>query len=467
MNSRFGFSLTMLALLALVLSACGTSPTATPTPKPTVATSPTPPPPPPTPTPAPPPPTPVPPTPLPPTPTPIPAQATTKQQVNVRQGPGVQFAIAGKMPANASAKVLGKNEDGKWLQVAFPDAAHPAWVATAFVAVAGSLDQLPVIAVAPPPTATPGAPAPTRVAAATATRTEVIPPPRGGILFATFNNAAQSYIASTVNVDSRSIDGFKPLGRNGPFDIYSSTSAPPFAWSPDGTRMVYVYNPGARGDLQRGATDTLLVVDKTRDVDHPLSLYSHSCISSPVWTPDGKTIVYIGMDGDGCSAQQIFQVGADGSNRQPFGKFKTRPGESLRGLSMGKWLLFVSNYGGAQEIWRLNADGEESPIQLTYDKRENGSPAWSPDSTKFAYYSRQVDGSYQIMVANAAGTNARKLTNAGNNFSPTWSPDGNWIAFASTRGGRMDVYIMDKNGGNAKALTDKNPTEGMLPSSWR
>jgi TolB protein len=119
------------------------------------------------------------------------------------------------------------------------------------------------------------------------------------------------------------------------------------------------------------------------------------------------------------------------------------------------------------EIWRLNADGS-GPLQLTNDKRENGSPAWSPDGKQFAYYSKQVDGSYQIMVAPADDpTKARKLTNAGNNWTPVWSPDGNWIAFASTRGGRLDVWMMDKNGGNVQPLSDKYGAESQLPGSWR
>jgi Tol biopolymer transport system component len=48
-----------------------------------------------------------------------------------------------------------------------------------------------------------------------------------------------------------------------------------------------------------------------------------------------------------------------------------------------------------------------------------------------------------------------------------WSQDGNWIAFMSDRGGRADVYIMDKNGGRVQLLTDKTPVGGLLPGSWR
>jgi Tol biopolymer transport system component len=72
------------------------------------------------------------------------------------------------------------------------------------------------------------------------------------------------------------------------------------------------------------------------------------------------------------------------------------------------------------------------------------------------------------MVANAFdGSASRKLTNAGHNFSPTWSPDGNWIAFMSNRGGRMDIWVMNKNGGSVQLLTDKFNNQGQLPGGWR
>jgi WD40 repeat protein len=388
----------------------------------------------------------------------VPAQATTKQQVNVRQGPGLQFPLAGKMPNNTSAMILGKSEDGKWFQVAFPDAAHPGWVSAAFVNVTGPVDQLPVVAVAPPPTPTPGAVV-VATRAPAATPTQAVPPARGIVGFVSYERSSASYSLNNVAVDSHSISGFKLLGPQ-PFDLQQFTNAAPFAWAPNGSgQAAYVF--GRFGD-PKSSPNILRVTH--RDGTDRQDLDSHQGISSPVWSPDGKTIAYIGMDND-YRTQFIYRINAGGGSPERF--FAARGNESFRGLAYGKWLLFVSNFTGTHEIWRLNLDGSGA-MQLTNDNRENGSPAWSPDGTKFAYYSKQVDGSYQIMVANFDGSNPRKLTNAGNNFTPTWSPDGNWIAFASTRGGgQMQVYIMDRNGGNVQVLTDKNPSESQMPGSWR
>lgn len=439
-------------VLILTASACGTGSAPTPTPRPV------------TPTPALP--TPVPtleqtatPTPLPVTPTPTlaPVQAKAKQDVNVRKGPGVDFAAVGKMTNGTTAGVLGKSQDGKWYQLAYPDASNPGWVAGSFLELTGPVDKVQVVTVAPLPTSTRGGPAPTKAAAGTPT--QALPSPRGGVGFVSFEEASAKFIINTISVESHGIAGFKQLGpKPGPFDLRNNTSAPPFAWSHDGSKLAYVYSPD-------GKTDVLRVVNRATPEDDK-SLDSHPCISSPTWQSDDKAIVYIGMDDNNCTTQWIYKVNSNGSSPSDRQFFRARSGESLRGLYWGNFLLFVSNLSGAQEIWRMNLDAS-GPGQLTNDKRENGSPAWNPDSTKFAYYSKQADGSFQIMVANADGTNPRKLSNQANNFSPTWSPDGNWIAFASTRGGRYDVYIMDKNGGQVQLLTDKSPTEGFLPGSWR
>jgi hypothetical protein len=442
-----------LVLLVLAVSACGSSPTATPTPKPTVPPPPTLPPTIAAPTVAP---TAVPPTPtpLPPTATPVPAQATTKEAVNVRQGPSAAFPVSGKMPTKTTAVILGKSEDGKWYMIAFPDAASPSWISVAYVTVTGPVEQLPVMAVAPPPTATAVA-----VAKAKATPVPSLPPvpaAKGVVGFVSYDTAQQSFVLNNVILGStRNVSGFKLLGTS-PIDLSQNTNAAPFAWAPDGSgRVAWVYGVS-------GAMNVLRVTDSA---GNDRNLFSHQGISSPSWSPDSKAIAYIGMDNN-FGTQFIYTIGPDGSNRQPLFPARTDKPESFRGVAWGKThFLFVSNYTGNYEIWRMNSDGS-GPFQLTNDKRENGSPAWSPDGTRFAYYSRQTDGSYQIMVANADGSSAKKMTNAGNNFTPTWSPDGNWIAFSSTRGGRLDVYIMDKNGNNVQPLTDKF-TESQLPASWR
>lgn len=443
-----------LAVLMIAVTACGA---ATPTPRPTPTLAPA------TVTPAPsatPSPTPAPPTATA-TVTPVPIVASAKQDVNTRKGPGLEYGTGTKMTKDTKANVLAKNQAGTWLQLAFPDASNPSWVSATFLAVTGPVETLQVVQVAPVPTATRGS-----VVAATkpaATAPLVVPAARGGIGFVYFEDGSSAYILGNLSVESHAVSGIQRLGpKPGPFDVNpdSRTNSAPFAWSRDTSQVVYVFSQSGR------PSPDILKYLKAGAFDSPITLDSHQCISSPTWLPDNKTIAYIGMD-DNCATQYIFRARVDGTPLEQGERnfYRARAGESIRGLSWGPFVLYVSNASGTQEIWRLNQDGA-SPTQVTTDGRENGSPSWSPTGSSFAYYSKQTDGSFQIMVRNADGSNPRKLTNQGHNFSPTFSPDGNWIAFMSDRGGRMDIYIMDRNGGQVRLLTDKTAAGGLFPGTW-
>src|SRR5262245_33478501 len=63
-------------------------------------------------------------------------------------------------------------------------------------------------------------------------------------------------------------------------------------------------------------------------------------------------------------------------------------------------------------------------------------------------------GNAEIFLVTAKGQGARNLTKSkSENSYPCWSPDGKKIAFASDRDGVMNIYVMDADGSNVKALT--------------
>ncbi|MCS6964980.1 peptidoglycan DD-metalloendopeptidase family protein [Thermoflexus sp.] len=63
----------------------------------------------------------------------------------VRRDPDPGAPILGQLPAGADREALAQTADGQWVQIAFPDAAHPGWVPKEGLEILrGTLEGLPV-----------------------------------------------------------------------------------------------------------------------------------------------------------------------------------------------------------------------------------------------------------------------------------------------------------------------------------
>jgi Tol biopolymer transport system component len=107
---------------------------------------------------------------------------------------------------------------------------------------------------------------------------------------------------------------------------------------------------------------------------------------------------------------------------------------------------------GNWDIYVANADGSD-PKRLTTDRVDH-TPAWSPDSTQIAYV-YGYDSDQQIRVMNADGSDMRELTSDNGFHSfPTWSPDGSQIAYVGFEGTNANIYVMNADGSGSHQVTD-------------
>ena len=87
------------------------------------------------------------------------------------------------------------------------------------------------------------------------------------------------------------------------------------------------------------------------------------------------------------------------------------------------------------DIWSVPADGTGQPKALIAGERSENTARWSPDGKRIAFLANR-DGALQVYLANADGSDVKKLTtlHAGAQPPLVWSPDGSRVAFVS------DVY---------------------------
>lgn len=176
------------------------------------------------------------------------------------------------------------------------------------------------------------------------------------------------------------------------------------------------------------------------------------------------------------------------------GAFTGKPGVSSTEVA------FISDRSGAKELYLADVDGG-NVRQVTRNKTINEFPSWGPDGDTLLYTSyredrmpglfvlsrtgrspgrvfknlrpgasmyrgvidpsgqkvavvQSVGGATKIFVLDRNGQNARQLT-TGNSLevSPSWSPDGSRLAFISDRTGGPQVYVMNADGSNQKRVT--------------
>jgi TolB protein len=153
--------------------------------------------------------------------------------------------------------------------------------------------------------------------------------------------------------------------------------------------------------------------------------------------------------------KEIYISDYDGANQ--------RPATANRSLNINptwlpdaRGLAYASYVSKFPDIYVSLFDGRPPtrPAGGT-DVIQNTLPAVSPDGTRIAFASTR-DGNFDIYVMNRDGSNARRVTsNAAADTTPTWSPTGTQIAFTSDRlgVGAPEVFIMDADGLNQRQLT--------------
>ena len=164
--------------------------------------------------------------------------------------------------------------------------------------------------------------------------------------------------------------------------------APP-VWSPDGKRLVFLVNEGERWTFRK-------IPYTVRADGSALTRIAEDALSIPAWSPDGQQIALAMNAGDDVA---LFTLAADGSDPKLLTTITTREvleSNRTRGVHRywihtvswspdGKHILYSCDVG----VCVVNLDGDrvgEAPLRLVANWDGWHIAAWSPDGSRIAVF---------------------------------------------------------------------------------
>jgi dipeptidyl aminopeptidase/acylaminoacyl peptidase len=219
-----------------------------------------------------------------------------------------------------------------------------------------------------------------------------------------------------------------------------------YCWSPAGTQIAFVtrdvpQDKAEREKKKKEKFDTI-VVDSDFSYSHLWTINVETkekkrltegnfSVSSPNWSPDGKSIAFV-MSPGGVQESSYIDISDDRNT----------------------------------DIYLLSASGG-SPRRLTQNPAADSNPQWSPDGKMLAYVASAEPNSWaaksDLMLASLADGKPRNLTKEfveSVGSSVNWAPDGQTIYFTGSQGVHTHIFKVPIAGGAVEQVTREHRSYG-------
>lgn len=209
------------------------------------------------------------------------------------------------------------------------------------------------------------------------------------------------------------------------------------AFSPDGLKLLYDAQDET-GQSTVYELDLRSGRQRTVAADPGLNL-------TPTYAPDGA----IALAQQVGQRTEIFEIGRGKVTNSRSG-MAVNPSFSPD----GRWMAFEASPLGSQQIYVQPREGGLPRLISLYVRGERSSaaePDWSPRGDRIAY-AGWTAGRFQIYTVNPDGSNRRAMTSRGTNEQPSWAPDGRHIVFHSVQRDGHSLRILDAVTGRVRIL---------------
>lgn len=212
-------------------------------------------------------------------------------------------------------------------------------------------------------------------------------------------------------------------------------------WSPDAKAIAYT-------SYRTGFQDIIVSYIYEGRYSNPTGGTAEKQNFLPAWSPDGNRLAFT-SNRDGNS--EIYVINRDGSGLR---RLTSHPAIDVTPTwsPTGKQIAFTSDRTGSPQIWIMNDDGSE-PHKITNESKCDR-PTWSISPNNEIAYASQTGAGFDIRLYDVAkGTSTTITDGIGSNESPAFSPNGRHIAFTSTRAGKAQIFLIDRDGNNLRQIT--------------
>jgi TolB protein len=213
------------------------------------------------------------------------------------------------------------------------------------------------------------------------------------------------------------------------------------AWSPDARAIAYT-------SYRTGFQDIIVSYIYEGRYSNPTAGTSEKQNFLPAWSPDGTRLAFT-SNRDGNS--EIYVINRDGSGLR---RLTNHPAIDVTPTwsPTGQQIAFTSDRTGSPQIWVMNDDGSETHKITNESKCDR--PTWSISPNNEIAYASQTGAGFDIRLYDVASAKSMTVTDGiGSNESPAFSPNGRHIAFTSTRAGKAQIFLIDRDGKNLQQVT--------------